>query len=67
MSSTSNSAMFELDKTKIFKNITIGPKFLLIEKNSNETLQNISPFLIKKVIENVCGEVDMFKKIAAVR
>lgn len=36
---------------------------LIARKNSNETLKNISPFLIKKVIDNVCGEVDMCKKI----
>ena len=35
-----------------------------VKNVTNETLTNISPFLIKKVIDGICGsEVEMCKKI----
>lgn len=59
------SGSFEIDKTKYLKNMSLGPKYLLMSRvsTSNETLTNVSPFLIQKVIDSVCGEVDLCKKL----
>lgn len=55
---------FEIDNKKIFKNLTIGPKYLLMSRTqSDDTLKNVSPFLIKKVIDSVCGQIDTCKKL----
>lgn len=56
----------ELDKSKKLQMSSIGPKYLIMSRigaNNEETLANVSPFLLKKVIDNVaCGEVDLCKK-----
>jgi len=61
----SNNLFFLIDKTKKLKNITPGPKFLTITRvESEENLTNVSAFLIKKVIDNVCnGEIASCKKL----
>lgn len=42
-----------------------SPKFLvMVRKNSEHTLSNVSPFLLKKIVDNTCdGEVDHCKKL----
>lgn len=56
--------LFELDNGKHMKDLTLGPKYLVMSRiNSDENLTNISPFLIKKVIDGVCGEVETCKKL----
>lgn len=44
------------DKDKTLKLTTPGPKYLVMtRKNSSDSLSKVSPFLIKKVIDSVCG------------
>ena len=42
-----------------------GPKYLVMKRlNSPDSLQNVSPFLIRKVIDNACGgELELCKKL----
>lgn len=41
-----------------------GPKFLVISRtDGSKTLINVSPFLIKRVVDNTCGEVAECKKL----
>lgn len=56
---------FSLDKTKTIKNTTFGPKYLIMKRINNESgLNQVSPFLVKKVIDSVAGsEVEMCKKL----
>lgn len=68
---------FELDHNKHMKDPSIGPKYLMMTRIENmqnsskyensstkkETLTNVSPFLIKKVIDSVCGEIEICKKL----
>ncbi|XP_059226625.1 uncharacterized protein LOC131998380 [Stomoxys calcitrans] len=64
MSVNTKQPNFEIDNKKLFKNYTIGPKYLMMSRtDSEETLINVSPFLIKKVIDSVCGEIEMCKKL----
>lgn len=53
------------DKTKSLNLTQAGPIFLLMKRtNSNDSLTNVSPFLIKKAIDNTCnGEVEECKKL----
>lgn len=57
--------MMKTDKSKFLKLQTIGPKYLVMKRiKSKETLVNVSPFLIKKVIDSLCGsEVELCKKL----
>lgn len=65
MSNLSNIS-FELDNSKKLKNDTPGPKFLIMKRlESNSTLKDISPFLIKKTIDTVCGEIDSCKTLTS--
>lgn len=44
------------DKDKQLKLTTPGPKYLVMSrKNSTDSLSKVSPFLIKKVIDTICG------------
>lgn len=54
-----------IDKKKLLTIISAGPKYLVMNRiNSDKTLAEVSPFLIKKVIDNTCGgEVEMCKKL----
>lgn len=54
-----------IDNAKSLQWTTPGPRYLVISRtNSTDTLANVSPFLIKKVIDNVCGgEVSQCKKL----
>lgn len=55
--------MLRMDQSKTLKNNTIGPKYLIIKRvHESETFKNVSPFLIKKLIDCVCGEVMSCKK-----
>lgn len=48
-----------IDKTIKLKNQSPGIKFLTMKKkNSNENMMKVSPFLVAKVIDNVCGGVN---------
>ena len=51
--------------TKTMKDMEDGEKVLWIEKtNGDKSLENLSPFLIKKVIDNVVGsEIDSARKV----
>lgn len=53
------------DHSKKLSILSTGPKYLIMTRiNSENTLANVSPFLIKKVIDSTCGgEVDMCKKL----
>lgn len=53
------------DKGKSLNLSQPGPVYLLMNRtNSEETLSNVSPFLIKKAIDNTCnGEVEECKKL----
>lgn len=57
--------LINIDKTKHLKNTSLGPKYLIMSRtNSNDTLANVSPFLLKKTIDYVCGgEVTSWKKL----
>lgn len=51
-----------LDTTKVLKNKTPGPKYMKIERKGNsEDMAKVSPFLIHKFLQNVCGEVQSSK------
>lgn len=64
MSASAKQINFEVDSKKLFKNLTIGPKYLIMSrKDSEDTLKNVSPFLIKKVIDSLCGQIDSCKKL----
>lgn len=54
-----------MDKKKTCTILTPGPKYLVMKRvNSEKTLSEVSPFLIKKVIDGTCGgEVDTCKKL----
>lgn len=54
-----------IDKTKKLQNGTVGPKYLVMSRvNSDTTLANVSPFLLKKIIDYVCGgEIESCKKL----
>lgn len=61
---TNNNVLFSTDQNKKMKNMSIGPKYLVIKRlHENDTFHNVSPFLIKKVIDCVCGEVTSCKKL----
>lgn len=48
----------KIDKTIELKSNTPGRKFLIMKrKHVTETMRDVSPFLIQKVIQNLCGEV----------
>lgn len=53
------------DKNKTMSILSTGPKYLVMARvNSEKTLAEVSPFLIKKVIDNTCGgEVESCKKL----
>lgn len=53
------------DKSKKLNSTSPGPKYLVITRNNGDkTLASVSPFLIKKIIDNTCGgEVDTCKKL----
>ena len=57
--------LFGLNKLKTLKNTAPGPKYLIISRiNSDLNLTNVSPFLIKKVIDSICiCEVEICKKL----
>lgn len=74
----SDQPVFTTDKTKKLTITSVGPKYLVMSRTRktndnaqssskseiNETLTNVSPFLIKKVIDGICGsEVEICKKI----
>lgn len=62
--STNNNVMLRMDQSKTLKNNTIGPKYLIIKRvHESETFKNVSPFLIKKLIDCVCGDVMSCKKL----
>jgi len=43
--------------------ITSEPKYIIINRTDNKTFENVSPFLIKKVIDFACnGAVETCKK-----
>ncbi|XP_037808781.1 uncharacterized protein LOC119601716 [Lucilia sericata] len=61
-----NQTMFDLDNNKHMNDLSLGPKYLVMTRvQSDDTLTNVSPFLIKKVIDCVCGEVETCKKLQA--
>ena len=53
------------DKSKSLNFSQEGPIYLIMKRtNSNETLSNVSPFLLKKAIDYTCnGEVEECKKL----
>lgn len=53
------------DKTKILSVISPGPKYLIMKRvGCDDSLSNVSPFLIKKVLDGTCGgELEMCKKL----
>lgn len=53
------------DKTKLLSVISPGPKYLIMKRiDSDASLANVSPFLIKKVVDSTCGgELEMCKKL----
>ncbi|XP_037942925.1 uncharacterized protein LOC119675787 [Teleopsis dalmanni] len=61
----SGQLFFNTDATKTLKYYSQGPKYMVMSRiNSNDSLMNVSPFLIKKVIDNVCGsEIENCKKL----
>lgn len=63
--SKSNTPLLKWDKNKTIKTTNnLDPIYLLMTRtNSTENLTKVSPFLIKKVIDNTCGEVMECKKI----
>lgn len=51
------------DINRLFKSFNSEPKFININRTDNKTFENVSPFLIKKVIDYTCnGEVESCKK-----
>ncbi|XP_065356356.1 uncharacterized protein LOC135950753 [Calliphora vicina] len=60
--SSDNSGIYQ--PTVMTNNPTPGPKYLVMSRTKSEqTLARVSPFLIKRVIDSVCGgEVDSCKK-----
>lgn len=62
---TSAQPLITFDKTKTLKIKTCGPKYLVMSrKYSEDTLANVSPFLIKKVIDYTArNEVETCKKL----
>lgn len=62
---TFSQMCFSMDNSRKLNLTSSGPKYLTITReNSEQTLVNVSPSLIKKVIDNVCGgEVEMCKKL----
>lgn len=56
---------FSMDKLKTLVNTSMGPKYLVMKRINHESnLANVSPFLIKKVVDNIVGgEVDVCKKL----
>jgi len=45
------------------KNALIEPKYIIISRKDNQSFENVSPFIIKKVIDFQCGgEVESVKK-----
>lgn len=55
---------FDMDQTKTLSNNSLGPKYLLMKRRENEeSLKNVSPYLLRKVIDAVCGEIEMCKKL----
>ncbi|XP_073821267.1 uncharacterized protein [Musca autumnalis] len=60
----SSNLQFELDNNKVLRILSAGPKYLLMSRiESEETLKGVSPFLIKKIIDCVCGEIEMCQKL----
>lgn len=57
--------LITFDKSKHLNIISPGEKFLVMERiDSADTLANVSPFLIKKVVDSVAGgEVIQCKKL----
>lgn len=53
------------DKSRKLINTSPGPKYLIMSRvNNTNTMANVSPFLIKKVIDSTCGgEVESCKKL----
>lgn len=55
---------FGMDQSKTLTNNSPGPKYLLMKRReSEESLKNVSPFLLRKVIDTVCGEIEICKKL----
>jgi len=51
------------DINRLFKSSDTGPKFININRTDHKTFENVSPFLIKKVIDYTCnGLVESCKK-----
>ncbi|MGV1080788.1 MAG: hypothetical protein ACOYD1_13235, partial [Candidatus Nanopelagicales bacterium] len=55
----------KIDKTIALKSTTPGRKFLIMKrKHATETMMTVSPFLIQRVIQNLCGEVSSVSMMA---